>query len=77
MQDYGVKIQLQLNFHTNTFVIMSFASNFSFYQRMKVFEKSCEIKGVQLPKDFDPNVIVRRERFALSANDCHEQGKRQ
>ena len=31
-------------------------SNFSFYQRMKVFEKSCEIKGVQLPKDFDPNV---------------------
>ena len=56
MQDYGVKIQLQLNFHTNTFVIMSFVSNFSFYQRMKVFEKSCEIKGVHLPKDFDPNV---------------------
>jgi hypothetical protein len=23
---------------------------------MKVFEKSCKIKGVQLPKDFDPNV---------------------
>ena len=32
---------------------------------------------MQLHKGFDPNMIVRRERFALSANDCHEQGKRQ
>ena len=29
---------------------------FPIFQRMRVFEKSCEIKGVQLPKDFGPNM---------------------
>ena len=52
---------------------MSFVSNFSLYQRLKVFEKYCEIKGVKLPKDFDPNVNQRANEIDQLFDDLELQ----
>ena len=40
---------------------------------MKVFEKSCKIKGVQLPKDFDPNVNQRANEIDQLFDDLELQ----